>query len=209
MDDAQVGPVEPGMDRLWLARHGATEWSRSRRHTGVTDLDLTTLGVREATALGARLSPGSFAAVLSSPARRARRTAEIAGFGEDVHVDGNLAEYDYGDYEGLTTEEIRRRNPDWDLWRDGCPGGETTGEVAARADLVLASLEPVDGEVLVFAHGHVSRVLAARFLALEPGAAGRLSFSTAALSILGFEHERSAILLWNDTCHLEGLDRTG
>lgn len=191
------------MKELWLARHGETEWTVARRHTSVTDLDLTARGEVQSKALGERLAHADFAGAISSPALRARRTAEIAGFGGRVEVDEDLVEYRYGDYEGITTAEIRRERPDWNLWTDGCPGGEATPDVARRADHVLQRVHDIDGAVVVFGHGHMSRVLAARFLGLPGEAAGLLMLDTATLSILGFEHGRPAIKLWNDHCHLD------
>ncbi|MBA2273744.1 MAG: histidine phosphatase family protein [Actinobacteria bacterium] len=194
------------MDELWLARHGQTEWSLSRKHTSVTDVDLTDAGVRQAEALGARLGNNRFDRVLSSPWVRARRTAEIAGFAEGLEIDDDLSEYRYGDYEGRTSDDIRRERPDWNLWRDGCPGGETTEEVALRADRVLGRLQVGAGSAVIFSHGHMSRVLAARSVGLDGVAGGLLILGTATLSIVGREHGRPAIRLWNDGSHLEGAD---
>lgn len=190
------------MAELWLARHGETEWSRARRHTSVTDLDLTAEGLRQAGALGERLGRATFARVLSSPARRARRTAEVAGFGPRVECNDDLVEFSYGDYEGRTTADIVAERPGWDLWRDGCPGGETAGAVGARADGILGRVAGLDGSILIFGHGHLCRVLATRWLGLEPSTAGRFKLGTAALSILGHEHGRRALDLWNDVSHL-------
>ena len=193
------------MNELWLARHGETEWTLSRQHTGSTDLPLTPHGEEQARALAGALAGQEFALALSSPAQRAVRTAELAGFGEMLEIDENLREYDYGEYEGRTTAEIKKERPDWDLWRDGCPGGEQTAEVAARADRVLERVDEADGPVVAFGHGHMSRVVAARFLGLE-GEAGRLlMLSTATLSVLGFEHGGAAVSRWNEDCHLRGL----
>ncbi|HVS29805.1 MAG TPA: histidine phosphatase family protein [Solirubrobacteraceae bacterium] len=187
---------------IWIARHGETEWTLSRQHTSRTDLDLTANGERQARALAAPLSEQTFALVLSSPALRARRTAELAGLGTGLEIDPDLVEYQYGEYEGVTTKEIRESRPDWDLWRDGCPGGENTAQVAARADRVLERLRRAEGAAVVFAHGHISRVLAARFLDLD-GTAGRLLvLDTATLSVLGHEHGGPAVCRWNDGCHL-------
>lgn len=189
------------MIELWLARHGETEWTVSRRHTSHTDLDLTERGVRQAEELGSRLAGREFEVVLTSPALRARRTAEIAGY-PGADVDADLREYDYGDYEGVTTKEIREKRPGWSLWTDGCPGGETTPEVATRVDRVLARVTRAEGAVLIFGHGHMSRVITARYLGL-PGESGSLFvFGTGAISKLGSEHDRPAMLLWNDTSRL-------
>lgn len=193
------------MDELWLARHGQTEWSLNRKHTSVTDVDLTQAGVRQAEALGARLAKDHFDLVLSSPSIRARRTAEIAGFAE-FEIDDDLTEYRYGDYEGRTSDEIHRERPNWNLWRDGCPGGETTEEVARRADRVLGRLKGGSGTAVIFSHGHMSRILAARSVGLDGVAGGLLMLSTATLSIVGREHDRPAIRLWNDGSHLEDAD---
>src|SRR3954454_10417247 len=181
------------MNELWLARHGETEWTLSRQHTGSTDLPLTPHGEDQARALASALAGQEFARALSSPAQRAVRTAELAGFGEMLEIDENLREYDYGEYEGRTTAEIKKERPDWDLWRDGCPGGGQTAQVAARADRVLERVDAAGGPVVTFWHGHMSRVVAARFLGLD-GEAGRLlMLSTATLSVLGFEHGGAAV----------------
>ncbi len=193
------------MDELWLARHGETEWSLSKRHTGITDLELTERGVIQARALGARLKDDEFDLVISSPLIRARRTAELAGYENEVVLDDDLIEYRYGDYEGMTTPDIRAERPGWSLWDDGCPGGEVTDDVARRADRVLERARGAEGKVLVFGHGHMSRVLAARFLGLEGRSGSLFILGTAALSILGYEHERPAVSLWNDNAHLEGI----
>lgn len=191
------------MNEIWLARHGETEWSLSRQHTSVTDIVLTTTGIRQAEALGARVANHHFDRVLSSPSVRARRTAEIAGFAANLEIDADLIEYRYGDYEGRTTDDIRKERPNWNLWRDGCPGGETTEEVARRTDRVLGRLAGDEGDALIFAHGHVSRILAARSLGLDGVAGGLLMLGTATLSIIGREHGRPSIRLWNDGSHLE------
>jgi probable phosphoglycerate mutase len=187
---------------LWLARHGETEWSRARRHTGRSDLPLTAHGEAQATALGARLRGVRFACVLASPLVRARRTAELAGFGDALSLDADLVELDYGEYEGRTTDEIRRARPDWDLWRDGFPGGETVAEAAARAEQVLARVRACEGAVLLVGHGHLTRVLAARALGHDPELGRHLALDPATLSILGSEHGSPALRLWNDAGHL-------
>lgn len=191
------------MPDLWLARHGETAWTISRQHTGKTDLPLTPNGERQAEALGRRLAGQRFDLVLSSPLTRARDTAELAGFGDAVAVDELFSEYDYGDYDGVTTADIRKERPDWDIWRDGCPGGETTADVAARADRLIERLRAAGENVLVFGHGHMSRVLAARWLGMDGAAARHLIMGTATLSIIGEEHGHPAIRLWNDASHLE------
>jgi broad specificity phosphatase PhoE len=188
---------------LFLARHGETEWSVTLQHTGRTDIPLTPRGEADALLLGSRLKPIPFTRVLTSPLQRARRTAEIAGFTpEDEPA---LLEWHYGDYEGLRSVEIRQRRPGWDLFRDGCPGGEAPTAVAGRADDLLRRLQSVDGSVLLFAHGHILRVLGARFIGLDVTAAKRLYLGTASVSILGYEHppEDPVVRLWNDRLHVE------
>jgi len=190
------------LNELWLARHGETEWTRSRRHTGRTDIPLTAHGEQQAAALGERLRGVTFALVLASPLERARRTAELAGFGDVLEFDDDLMEVDYGEYEGRTTAEIHRARPDWDLWRDGCPGGETIAEAAARAERVIARVRAVDGPVLLVGHGHLTRTLASRALTLDPDHGRHLALDPASLSIVGAEHAAPALWLWNDASHL-------
>lgn len=190
------------LNELWLTRHGETEWSRTLRHTGRTDLPLTAHGEAQARALGARLDGRPFALVLASPLARARRTAELAGYGDVLAIDEDLVEVDYGEYEGLTTAEIRRARPDWDLWRDGCPGGETIAAAAARAERVLARARAVEGPVLLVGHGHLTRTLATRALLLDPDHGRRIALDPATLSIVGSEHNAPALRLWNDAGHL-------
>lgn len=190
------------LNELWLARHGETEWSRAGRHTGRTDVPLTARGEQQASALGARLRGVDFALVLASPLERARRTAELAGFGDVLEVDPDLMEVDYGSYEGLTSAEIWRARPGWDLWRDGCPGGETIREAAARAERVLARVRVADGPVLLVGHGHLTRTLATRALTLDPDHGRHLALDPASLSIVGSEHAAPALRLWNDASHL-------
>lgn len=190
------------LNELWLARHGETEWSLSGRHTGRTDVPLTARGEQQAAALGSRLRGTSFALVLASPLERARRTAELAGFGDALAFDPDLMEVDYGEYEGRTTAEIHRSRPDWDLWRDGCPGGETIAEAAARAERVIARVRAVDGPVLLVGHGHLTRTLASRALTLDPDHGRHLALDPASLSIVGAEHAAPALWLWNDASHL-------
>ena len=179
-----------------LIRHGETEWSAALRHTGRTDLPLTEKGEREAQAVGEALRARRFALVLSSPLRRALETARLAGF--DPQVRDELAEWDYGDYEGKTTAEIRETVPDWTIWRYGGPGGESPVEVAARVDRALAEILAVEGDVLVFAHGHVLRVLCARWLELEPQDGRLFALDPATLSILGHERETPVVKMWNE-----------
>jgi probable phosphoglycerate mutase len=184
------------VNELWLVRHGETEWTVSKKHTGSTDIPLTPEGEEQARGLAAVLAQHSFAGVFTSPLQRARRTAEIAGF-PDAVVDEQLVELDYGEYEGRTTAEIREERSDWFLWRDGFPGGESIEDAGRRADQVLERLEPVDGDVLLFGHGHFSRVLGARLLGL-PASDGRLLIlGPASLSVIGSEHGQRAIKHWN------------
>jgi probable phosphoglycerate mutase len=182
--------------RLFAVRHGETEWSLSGRHTGRTDVPLLDVGRERAKKVGEFLSGETFALVLTSPLSRARETAALAGF-PDAAVDDDLREWDYGDYEGLKTLDIRKDRPGWFLWDDGVPDGETIDEVAARADRVIERVRQVDGEVLVFAHGHILRVIGARWLDQPPGFGRHLILSPATLSILGYEREAPAIETWN------------
>ena len=175
---------------LVIVRHADTDWTVSGQHTGRTDLALNEAGRAKALGLRARLERRDYAAVWSSPLARARETARLAGF--DPLVRGELAEWDYGDYEGLTTAQIRERAPGWDLWRDGCPGGENVAAVGARADAVLAALPAAD-DVLVFSHGHLLRVLTARWLGLEPADGALFVLAPGAIGVLGHEHERRVL----------------
>ena len=190
---------------IYLARHGETAWSLSGQHTGRTDLPLTEGGERNARALGARLRGLVFAKVFTSPLQRAARTCDLAGFGNAAERDPDLMEWDYGEYEGRRTAEIHVERPDWQLFRDGCPGGESPAEIGARADRVVRQVRAVAGDVLLFSSGHFLRVLAARWLGLESAGGRYLLLGTAALCILGYEHNLSepAIRLWNDTHHLD------
>jgi probable phosphoglycerate mutase len=179
-----------------VVRHGETEWSLDGRHTGTTDVPLTDKGRERAKELGTVLVGREFELVLTSPLARARDTAALAGF-PDAGLDDDLREWDYGDYEGRTTADIREGRPGWFLWDDGVPNGEPTDDVAARADRVIARARAVDGDVLVFAHGHVLRILAARWLELEPGFGRHLILSPATLSVLGYERDVPALERWN------------
>jgi probable phosphoglycerate mutase len=189
---------------VYLARHGETAWSVSGQHTGRTDLPLTERGERNARLLGDRLAKVTFARVFTSPLQRARRTCALAGFGNAAEVDVNLVEWNYGDYEGMRTAEIHARRPDWQLFHDGCPNGESPAQVGARADLVVTRLRSVPGDILLFSSGHFLRVLAARWLGLGPSSGSLLALATASLSILGYENDAShpVIQLWNDRHHL-------
>jgi broad specificity phosphatase PhoE len=192
---------------VYLARHGETAWSITGQHTGLTDLPLTQRGESNARRLGDRLMGLNFVKVFTSPLQRARRTCELAGFGAVAEVDSDLVEWDYGQYEGRTSAEILKDRPDWQLFRDGCPGGETPQHVGTRADRVVNRLRAVQGDVLVFSSGHFIRVLAARWLGLEASAPGsHFLLSTASLSALGYEHNlsRPVIRLWNEDRHVVG-----
>lgn len=180
-----------------LVRHGETEWSRDGKHTGRTDVPLTEHGRRQAQAGGAALRGRRFALVLTSPLMRALETCRLAGFGDVAVLRDDLREWDYGAYEGRKTIEIRKERPGWTLWRDGVPEGETIDEVAARVDRVLVELRSVQGDALLFAHGHVLRVLAARWLGLEPQAGELFALDPASISTLGYERETPVIRLWN------------
>jgi broad specificity phosphatase PhoE len=185
------------MVQVVLVRHGETEWSRDMRHTGRTDIPLTDAGREQATMLRAPLSLWSFTRIDSSPLSRARETCRLAGLGDRERVTDALLEWDYGEYEGITTKEIREGRPDWFLWRDGCPGGETAEDVGARLDPLVAELKSAEGDVALFAHGHVLRVLAARWLGLPPQDGRLFALSTATLSVLGYERETEVIRRWN------------
>jgi broad specificity phosphatase PhoE len=190
---------------IYLARHGETAWSLTGQHTGLTDLPLTERGEHNARQLGERLRGLTFAKVYTSPLQRAARTCELAGFGAVAEVDRDLVEWDYGQYEGRRTAEIRVERPDWLLFRDGCPGGESPAQASARADRVVDRLRAVHGDVLLFSSGHFIRVLATRWIGLEVTAnARRFMLSTASLSAVGYENElsRPVIRLWNETNHV-------
>jgi broad specificity phosphatase PhoE len=184
---------------VWLVRHAETEWSRSGRHTGRTDVPLTDDGRGHARELGEQLGGRRFALVLSSPLSRARDTAVVAGLGEDVQLREDLLEWDYGDYEGVTTAAIRAERPGWYLWTDGVPNGETPEEVGARCDRVIEEILDAPGDVAVFAHGHLLRSLGARWMQEPVAFGGRLYLTTGALCVLGFEREVRVIRTWNRT----------
>jgi len=190
----------------YVARHGETAWTLTGQHTGLTDLPLTERGERNARHLGERLKGLSFAQVFTSPLQRASRTCELAGFGTVAKVDPDLVEWNYGEYEGRRTVDIRVERPDWQLFRDGCPGGETPRQIGGRADRVIERVRAIRGDVLLFTSGHFIRVLASRWLGLEPSVNARFfMLSTASLSALGYEQEpsRPVIRLWNETRHVE------
>lgn len=190
---------------LWLIRHGETEWSRSGAHTGRTDLPLTDTGRRQAQAIAGYLEGRKFDLVLTSPLRRARETCVLAGYGDAAQVEPNLREWDYGDYEGLTSAQIRAQVPDWSIWAGAVPHGETIEQVAARADAVLDRVSRAAGDVALFAHGHVLRILTARWLGVPPREGRLFALGTASVSILGYEHENRVITRWNLACALDGL----
>jgi len=190
---------------VYLARHGETGWTISGQYTGLTDLPLTERGERNAHRLEERLRGLTFAKVFTSPLQRARRTCELAGFGALAEIDGDLVEWNYGDYEGRRSADVHKERPDWELFRDGCPGGESSSEVSARADSAIKRIRAIEGNVLVFSSGHFIRVLATRWIGLEVTVnAKRFMLSTASLSAVGYEKEmsRPVIRLWNDTHHV-------
>jgi broad specificity phosphatase PhoE len=186
---------------LWLVRHGETEWARLGRHTSRTDVPLTPAGREQARALGRRLVAHAFALVLTSPLTRASRTADLAGFGATAIADADLREWDYGALEGRLTADIQTQFPGWTIWRGPWPEGETIEQVAARADRVIARVRAVDGDVLVFGHGHQLRVLTGRWLDLPPSSGAMFALGTATISILGWEHETAVVETWNEACH--------
>lgn len=182
---------------IWLVRHAETEWSLAGRHTGRTDLPLTESGRQAAKALAPRLAGIDFETVLTSPLRRARETCELCGLGDRAQALDELMEWDYGQMEGMTTAEIQARAPGWSLWRDGCPGGESVRDLGARADTVISRLLPARGSVVIFAHGHLLRVIGARWIEAAPSFGGRLMFGAGAISKLGEEHGSRALQHWN------------
>jgi broad specificity phosphatase PhoE len=196
--------MNEALPTVYLARHGETAWSISGQHTGLTDLPLTERGERNACRLGERLRGLNFAKVLTSPLKRVARTCELAGFRDVAQVESDLLEWNYGEYEGRRSVEIHAKRPEWRLFRDGCPGGESPGQVGARADRILQRLRQFKGDTLIFSSGHFLRVLAARWLGLEPAAGRFFILSTASLSALSYEHDLSdpAIRLWDDSRHV-------
>jgi broad specificity phosphatase PhoE len=185
---------------LVLVRHGETEWSKSGKHTGRTDIPLTDRGREDAHRLRAMLAGSTFSRVLSSPLSRALDTARLAGFGERVETVEDLLEWDYGEYEGRTTVDIRTKRRRWSLWMDGTPGGESAADVGARVDRLIKEVRDVEGEVLLFAHGHVLRVLTARWLGLAPAEGRLFALDPTTISLLGYERETAVIRLWNSPC---------
>ena len=187
------------LGQIWLVRHGETEWSASGQHTGRTDIGLTAEGVRRAEAISRRLAGHRFSRVLSSPLKRAIETCRLAGYGDVVQIDPDLAEWDYGVFEGRTTTEIRAERPDWTIWNTEIPGGESLDDVAARANRVIERLVAEDGDVAIFSHGHLLRILAACWLGLPPDSGRLFALDTGAISILGHERITRVIRLWNET----------
>lgn len=189
------------MDRLpqvVLVRHGDTEWTKTRRHTGSTDIPLTDSGRAQAETLRGALAGRDFARVLTSPLQRAIETSRLAGLDDGAERRAELTEWDYGDYEGETTADIRKTTPDWSLWRDGCPGGESAADIGARVDPVIAELRGLEADAAIVAHGHLLRVFAARWIEQAAELGGRLGLSTAAVSVLGWEREVPVLWLWNE-----------
>ena len=192
---------------IYTARHGETEWSLSGQHTGVTDIPLTPHGEEDARKLAGRLKGLNFVKVFTSPLQRARRTCELAGFGAKAEILPDAIEWNYGQYEGVKTHDIHKDRPDWDLFRDGCPGGENAAAVAARADRVIERIRAVDGDVILFSSSHFLRVFGARWIGLPPTGGARFVLGTTALNALSYEHNNLAepvIRMWNDTRHLDG-----
>jgi broad specificity phosphatase PhoE len=183
---------------IWLARHGATEWSRSGQHTGVTDLPLLPDGEEDGRQLGRRIGDHPFERVLSSPLQRALETARLCGFGDRVEVTDLLVEVNYGEYEGVRTKDIQNDRRGWELFEHGSPGGESPDEIAARVDRLLEEIGEPEGDVLMFGHGHCLRALTARYLGLAVRVAGLLKLEAGSLSILGHEHDHTALILWNE-----------
>jgi broad specificity phosphatase PhoE len=184
-------------EHIFIVRHGETEWSLNGRHTGSTDLPLTEHGREQAAGLGRELDGQPFELVLSSPLERARDTCELAGFGAAAELCDDLREWDYGDFEGMTTPEIHSAHPTWNLWRDGCPGGESPAQIAARVERVLARISGAHGDAIAFAHGHVLRVLTARWLRMEVSAGARFKLAAAAVGVLGYERDTEVIERWS------------
>jgi broad specificity phosphatase PhoE len=187
---------------LWLARHGETEWSLSGQHTGITDIPLTENGREQAKLVGERLAGRQFAAVLTSPMTRARETARLAGYGDQAEIDDRLMEWNYGEYEGRTTADIRKEVPGWTVWTHPTPGGESAAEVGARADAVIERVRSINGNVIIFSHGHFLRVLGTRWIGLPPEDGARFALSTGTFSVLGYERDTPVFRSWNEGAHL-------
>jgi len=191
------------MTELWLLRHGETPWTLSGQHTGRTDIALTERGRRQAAALAKRIADRSFGLVLTSPLSRALDTCRLAGYGDVAQLDPDLQEWDYGAYDGRTSADIRDERPGWTIWDDGAPNGESAHDVGARADRVIERVRAQNGAAALFAHGHLLRVLAARWLGWPPTAGGSLTLDTASVCVLSTERERPVLNHWNEICHLE------
>jgi broad specificity phosphatase PhoE len=196
----KMGAMPTSFPRLFLVRHGNTEWAEAHRYTGRTDLPLNARGEQNAAQLAGRLKGINFTQVFTSPLQRARRTCELAGFAANAQVDADLLEWDYGQLEGHFSAEVHRQQPQWELFRDGAPGGESPADVAARADRFIAKARQIGGDVAAFSSGHIGRVIGARWIGAGPALAGKLLYSTAGVSILSYEHDldHPAIELWND-----------
>jgi broad specificity phosphatase PhoE len=207
--DAHGARAQDPQDQVVLVRHAETQWSLEGRHTGRTDIPLTDRGREAALRLPARMASWRFELVLVSPASRARETCDLAGLGEQAQVSADLLEWDYGEYEGLTSAQIQRLRPGWSLWRDGCPGGERAADVGARADRVIGMLQRAPGPAAVFSHGHMLRVLGARWIALEARNGGHLGLDTAAICVLGHERGLTILARWNDTHGAHGTPASG
>jgi probable phosphoglycerate mutase len=205
-----MGMSNAALAVVFLARHGETAWTLSRQHTGVTDLPLTAQGEAEAAQLGHRLRGMTFTSVLTSPLQRAARTCELAGFGSVAEIEPDLREWNYGTYEGRTSADIHAERPDWQLFRDGCPDGESPDQIGARADRVIRRVRGIEGSCLLFSSGHFLRVFAARWLGLEPGAGRYFLLGTASLSAVGYEHDHSepVIRLWDEMPGVRRIDPT-
>lgn len=190
-------------DKIYLIRHGETEWTISGQHTGTTDIPLTEKGKEDAMKLKRELQDVSFQLILSSPMQRAFNTCELAGFAKQARLDPDLVEWNYGEYEGLTTKQIWKNDPHWEIFAQGAPGGESVADVGARATHILAKLKSIHSSVALFSHGHFLRVLAARWLGLPPNEGRLFDLHPASISILGIEHQHHVIAQWNDTSYLK------
>jgi len=198
--------MSQSLPEIHVIRHGETAWTESRRHTGLSDIPLTERGERQARRFGEYLRGRTFAHVFTSPLQRAKRTCELAGFGAEAQIDSKLVEWNYGNYDGLTTADILKQRPGWQLFRDGCPEGESVAEVGTRADGIINRLRALEGDALLFSSGHFLRVFAARWIGLDASCGRLFLLSTTTLSVLGYEHDKTdpVIRLWNDV--RPGLD---
>ncbi len=198
--------IENSPKKIYLVRHGETEWTKTGQHTGLTDKPLTEQGKREAVALKRHLVHIPFAKIFSSPLKRARETCELAGFSKQLEIDNDLVEWNYGDYEGLTSDEIAQKEPDWNLFNDGVPNGETFEQIAARADRVLKRIAKIDGDIAIFSSGHFLRVLTARFLGYSVAEGRNFLLFPASISILSYDRKDPTVLLWNLNIFLRSLE---